>query len=347
MKLSAYTDGRDNNMNLIRIMAAYAVLISHSFVLATGNASDEPFSQSLGVTLGSIAVDIFFMASGLLVTGSLMRKQNLREFLLARIRRIFPALMVMLIIVVFIIGPLLTNAPLTDYFHDGATYRYFVKSITLLAGVGKNLPGLFENNPVPQAVNGSLWTLKLEIRMYAILALAWFALHRLMRPSDRSFKIFILIVTGISAVMQFRVCFGLTPYQQTPHLFFMFFSGASIYILKNRIALSYFAFNLSLVFLILSIFYRAAFPMVYTLTLPYLFLFFAFIPAGRIRSFNLVGDYSYGIYIYAFPVQQVIVNCWPTIGVFGVVVFTTIIVLPLAMLSWNLVESPAMRWNMK
>lgn len=102
MKLSHYTQGRDNNFNLIRIVAAMAVLITHSFAL-TGLA--EPFRDSLGMSMGDIAVDIFFITSVFLVTASILTRQSALEFLWARILRIYPALLVMLFITVFIFSP--------------------------------------------------------------------------------------------------------------------------------------------------------------------------------------------------------------------------------------------------
>ena len=99
MKLSDFTSGRDNNFNLIRIIAALAVLVTHSFALATGTSAAEPFQKTLGMTIGSIAVDIFFITSGFLVTGSLLTRKSFIdfiEFVWARVLRIFPALLVML-----------------------------------------------------------------------------------------------------------------------------------------------------------------------------------------------------------------------------------------------------------
>jgi len=101
MLLSDYANNKDNNFNLIRLLAAVAVLFGHSYALLR---LDEPLAVSLHTSLGSIAVDIFFIASGYLVGGSLLFKQSLRDYFLARILRIYPALIVMLLLTVFGLG---------------------------------------------------------------------------------------------------------------------------------------------------------------------------------------------------------------------------------------------------
>jgi peptidoglycan/LPS O-acetylase OafA/YrhL len=96
---------RDNNFKLIRVAAALAVLVTHSFVLATGDRDAEPLNDSLGLTLGDIAVDVFFVTSGFLVTASLLRRERTLDYLRARALRVYPALWAMLLVVVFALGP--------------------------------------------------------------------------------------------------------------------------------------------------------------------------------------------------------------------------------------------------
>ncbi len=104
MKVADLAQGKDNNFNLIRIIAAYAVLVQHAFPLALGPKTVVPLEVSLGVTIGMIAVDVFFMTSGFLVTASLLARKSTVEFVWARVLRIFPALFVMLMLTVFGLG---------------------------------------------------------------------------------------------------------------------------------------------------------------------------------------------------------------------------------------------------
>jgi peptidoglycan/LPS O-acetylase OafA/YrhL len=175
LKLSNCTQSKDNNFNLIRIIAAVAVLITHSFALVNGTGDAEPFRYSLGMTIGSIAVDVFFITSGFLVSASLINRQSTVEFILARFLRIYPALLVMLFLSVFVLGVFFTSLPLSSYLLDSKTYIYLLKCSTLVAGVVYQLPGVFDKNPYQYAINGSLWTMPYEIRMYIILVFVWFA----------------------------------------------------------------------------------------------------------------------------------------------------------------------------
>ncbi|MES2349843.1 MAG: acyltransferase family protein [Pseudomonadota bacterium] len=173
--LSNYAQGKNNNFNLIRIISALAVLVTHSFALATGSPLSEPFRSTLGMTMGSIAVDIFFITSGFLVTGSLLSKKSVTDFILSRCLRIYPALLITILITVFGLGIYFTTLPIGAYLHDTRTYVYLIKSSTLIKGVAFNLPGVFEANPFKESVNGSLWTMPYEIRMYGLLMLGWIA----------------------------------------------------------------------------------------------------------------------------------------------------------------------------
>jgi peptidoglycan/LPS O-acetylase OafA/YrhL len=130
VKLAELARGTDNNFNLLRMGAALAVLITHSFALAIGTGDAEPLRGSLGMTLGSISVDIFFITSGFLVTGSLLTRQNLIEFIWARVLRIFPALIAMLGLTVFGLGCFFTSLPLSSYLADTKTFAAIQEGLT-------------------------------------------------------------------------------------------------------------------------------------------------------------------------------------------------------------------------
>ena len=339
--LSNYSQGRDNNFNLLRIVAAFAVLVTHSFALAIGTGAAEPFRDSLGMTMGTIAVDVFFVTSGFLVTGSLLTRQNAREFLWARFLRVFPALLVMLLLTVFGLGPFLTSWPLSAYLTDAGTYGYLLKCATLVSGVWYNLPGVFMDNPFKSAVNGSLWSLPYEIRMYAIVLVVWLVCRRIQSIGDRAFSIAIVSATLAAGLFVLvRHIEGL-PADQFVSLFFMFFSGAACFLLKERIALSHGCFCFCAIGLLASALVGPRlFFVVYLLTIAYSVLYLAYIPAGPVRTYNRVGDYSYGVYIYAFPIQQSVAVLIPGVSVLLLFLISVCITLSLAVLSWHLLE----RW---
>ncbi len=342
MRLSDLARGRDNNFNLIRILAAIAVLVTHGFVLATGRSDVEPLRAQLGTTLGLIAVDVFFVTSGFLVTGSLLTRRSLLDFIWARVLRIYPALILMVLLTVFALGPLFTSWPLEEYFAHRVTRLYLAKTSTLFAGVAYMLPGVFETNPYPRAVNGSLWTMPYEVRMYAILAATWALLRLLPNFTARVFQSVVLLFTALGAIGAVAVHFLLPVDPQYPRLFFMFFTGASVYVLKERLALNRAPFALCVTVLAASTLNRHAFAVAYLFTLPYIVFYLAYVPGGPVRAYNRLGDYSYGFYIYAFPVQQMVAALVPGITPGGMIALAGAATLALAALSWHGIERRAL-----
>ena len=161
---SSSADFRNNAFDLIRIFAAGAVLLSHSFPL-TG--LEEP-TVGRNSTLGSFAVWVFFSLSGYLVAASLTHTATLSEFAKKRLLRVLPALVFFVLCGTLIIGPMLSTLDLTTYFTHPKTWSYLV--VNPAFGLQSELPGVFEKNVFPSEFNGSMWTIKYELLMYAILA---------------------------------------------------------------------------------------------------------------------------------------------------------------------------------
>ena len=344
MLLAELARGRDNNLNLLRITAALAVLASHSWALATGNSMLEPLRQSIDVSLGTLAVDVFFVTSGFLVTASLLSRSSAIDFLLGRSLRIYPALVVMVALTVGVLGPLFTTLDLTQYLHAYGTRAYLVYNSTVSSDVSHSLPGVFEGNPWPGAVNGSLWTLPYEVRMYATLLLAW-ALLRVAGPR-RPFLMRLLIPTAAAASGLLLLKSSSDAHLDEPglRLFFMFFAGSSCQVFKDRIRLHTAGAALAATTMTgCALFAPRHFTAVFMFTMPYLLLYLAFVPAGLLRKYNTMGDYSYGVYIYAFPVQQVLVALLPGIDAPLLLMLSALATLTLAALSWHLIEERSLR----
>jgi len=126
-------------------------------------------------------------------------------------------------------------------------------------------------------------------------------------------------------------------------LFSMFFMGAAIYVFREKICIRLCFFVLSLILLILAYFNQNMFFIIYIIVLPYFIFYVAYAPSGWIRKFNNMGDYSYGIYIYAFPVQQSIIALNPRISTQMMVLLSASITFPLAFLSWHIVEKHSLK----
>lgn len=341
-RLSELAVNKNNNFNLLRLAAAIAVLAGHCFPLATGLEANFWIGHHLGISLGSVAVDIFFITSGFLVTGSLLSNKDTIKFIKARTLRVYPALLVMLFFTTIFIGAYFTKLQTTDYFTNHDTYWYLLKNASLITGVSFTLPGVFETNPYKIAVNGSLWTLPYEIWMYSALALIWLALSVFSTLRLRIFKITIIIFALLSLVIYNSINLSDSRYFQLIKLFAMFFSGATYFVLQKRIILSLPLFCFTSIALGVSMLNKDVFHVVYSLTLTYLLICAAYMPAGRIRAFNRIGDYSYGVYIYAFPVQQSVAAIFPIISVGEMLLISLLFTFAFAALSWHLIEKPSL-----
>lgn len=333
--------GRDNNFHLVRLVAASAVLLSHSFPLSTGSLDSEPLRKSLGCTPGSIAVDFFFAISGLLVTMSLVRRNSIVDFLRARFFRIWPALTVAICLAAFIIGPVFTTLSLPAYFSSHETWRHIAKNLVLLRGIDYTLPGVFDANPQPHAINGSLWTLPWEVKCYLYLLASWIVVR--MKTSE---KVFRLVVIAVWAALFCWHCWSMTHTtleHSAPRLNLMFASGVAIYLYREAFVLSWRWLGAALVALALSAIDLRLFGVVYVVAVPYVMLCLAYLPRGRILHFNRLGDYSYGVYVYAFPTQQTLMCLLPALGVASLFAASLAATLAMAVLSWHFVEKPALR----
>ncbi len=342
--LSSFVDDRDNNFNLLRLFAAFLVLYSHCYAVTTGLSSEEPLRAQFGVTFGSIAVDIFFVTSGFLVTSSLLIRRSAAHFLRARVLRIFPALIVAQLLTVFILGTWLTSLPLNVYISSTDTIISLVRNISLFTGISFTLPGVFENNPMRSLVNASLWTLPYEIGMYAGLFLLWFMLSRSNKNQSGQFERAIFSVAALSLAVHICSHFMWRD-SALLRLTCMFSIGSSFYLLKERMAIAGKYFAYCAIFLMLSTINKQVFFIVYTFVIPYLVFCLAYLPKGFIRSYNSIGDYSYGIYIYAFPIQQSLVFLLPGISITKLLILSTMITSLLAMFSWHFIESRALKYK--
>src|ERR1700722_5394146 len=161
--------GRDNNFNLLRILAAIAVLVSHAHPIAFGQGTTEPLEDLLGMSLGTLAVLTFFAISGYFISQSFQNKRSALEFAIARGLRVFPGLLVVLLLTVFLLGPIFTELDLVEYFSNRETILYIPRNLRLWP-LQYDLPGVFDKNPLPKAINGSLWSLAYEVACYVMVA---------------------------------------------------------------------------------------------------------------------------------------------------------------------------------
>ena len=343
MRLSEYAVGRDNNFNLIRLLAALCVLFSHSVAVLGLPSQQEFFFDHVGLSLAEMAVDVFFVTSGFLVAGSLVNRRNVIAFLWARALRIYPALLVMLALTVFVLAPSLTSLSLADYFTAQQTYEYFAKCATLISGVRYALPGVFETTPLKGEFNGSLWTLPIELRLYLYLAAGWLILAAARAGRIQAMTIIAPLACAVFLVIILRGRLLGNSFNSADIRVFMFLYGTTLYLWRDKVPLRPGILSAAFACMLLAAaFNPSAFFVAYVFCLAPLVLHLAYLPKGRIRSFNDWGDFSYGVYIYAFPIQQTLAFLFPGMSLLAMVASSASASLGLAALSWTLIEKRAL-----
>ena len=336
------TSNKDNNLNLIRLIASIFVIYNHSFIIS-GFMFDEPLWKKYTsmVTFGNLGVDIFFVTSGFLLSLSLLAKQNLPQFFVNRVLRIFPGLIFSLLITLLVVGLFFSDLGFFEFFKNDQTWHFLIYNSILLKGVVYLLPGAFQGNPVP-SVNGSLWTLPHELTAYIALFLLASASLIFKKYFLVLFKSFLVLLCAYCYFRYAQGYYDIGKISEKYRLYFFFLFGASVgaFVKYLKLDMRWAVFFLVLIILCLP-YKKVLFP-VYTLLLPYVVFAFAYIPSGGIRKFNMIGDYSYGMYIYGFFVQQCIVAVLNSITPHMLFVSSFFITLIVSVLSWHFIESPAL-----
>jgi len=325
-----------NNFTALRWFAAGLVLYGHSFVFL-----GLPEPTFLGwVPMGPLGVYIFFAISGYLVAQSWDSDPHCLRFLQRRALRIFPGLIVCTLLSVFLLGPLFTSLELVDYFRSSRTWGYF-SNIRLY--ITFYLPGVFETNPIPNAVNGSLWSLPVEFSMYLVLALLGFL--RIPKAGWVLFAVGLMCVSKLWAMTspEMLVVYG-TDLRQVAICGVYFWVG----VLFFRYGISRFISITSIICAIAVWLSLTRWPELFVMAswvlLPFIALAFGLATSPWLSRMSRL-DYSYGIYIYAFPIQQALANLDPKMPFWLYLVLTTVFTLFLAALSWHWVERLALRFK--
>ena len=335
--------GRDNNLNAIRMAAASAVLVSHAWLVTGGATAVEPLHVQTGEPLGHFAVAVFFAVSGLLIARSFDRRRSTIHFFVARVLRLYPALLAVLMLTV-IAGALVTQLGLTEYLRNPATWTYVPANLSL-AFMQYPLPGVFESNPLGPSINGSLWTLLYEVACYVgvvVLGLLGILKRRWTMLAVMVLASLARVAGPLMAEASSSVSPGLAlHFKLLTLLGFPFMLGTFAYVWRERIRLSgWIAMLLWLPVPLLA--GTGMMAIMITLALVYTTFWIGFVPKGPALAYNRLGDYSYGVYIYAFPVQQLLVFLFPGMAPLTNIALAVPITLVLAALSWNLVEARAL-----
>jgi peptidoglycan/LPS O-acetylase OafA/YrhL len=330
-----------NNFDLLRILFAWFVIVSHSYVLNGDGATDPLFVATNSTFLFSfIGVKGFFIISGYLIFKSMMVSTSIFEYLVKRVLRIFPALAVVLLITlatVYFIYP----SNLAPFFSNKEVYAYFLGNLILFKP-HFFIQGIFSGLP-STAINGSLWTIEYEFFFYLFILLFFFV---------RSHKRVLKIALTVVVVMFLMVRLMFYNWTVQTHFFIplepLFDLG--IYFLMGSL-LSCFDFEtinykhaiavVLLLALIAAIYFGVGHTVVYV-TLPFLVIYLGK-QTSKVATFvhASIGDPSYGIYLYAFPLQQFIIY-WFRPSTLLLFIASTIGAFIFGYLSWILIEKKAL-----
>lgn len=328
---TAWDAGR-NHFHLIRLVAAWMVIYSHAWAITGAPGADHIGHLTAGVMpAGGLAVDVFFVISGFLVAASFERNR-IRTFVAARALRIYPALIVNVLLVVLVLGPLLTTA--ADYWSNATTWRYLRANATLTSAQFW-LPGVFDDLP-RTAVNGSLWTLPIEVRLYVALLLAGVAgmlAPRRYAPAWALAMIALWTLAHLRAPLPEHL-------QNLVWLVSFFITGTLFWTLRTRIRLDG---RVLLALLIVAAITRGGpgFKAAYLAVVVYGTFWLAFLPG---RPLIVRNDLSYGVYLYGWPMQQLAFLAGATTILANILVASAL-AFGCAALSWFLVEKPALSYR--
>lgn len=331
---------RGPGFDQIRIAAAIAVLLHHSRGVEYVDMRVDPLFQFSGgeIHFGLFAVLVFFAISGFLVTPRLLRSENIIDFAAHRILRVFPALIVVVIASMAVLGPVLTNFSLASYFFDPNLYRYAKNAITLTYDY---LPGVINSDGHSILINGALWTLHFEVLSYATLALT--SMVGLLRRRSL-FLILFLVSYGINFSMSFDPTLAAVfpgRFLTFIKLFVYFGAGVTLFIFADRVPFSK-ALAIGALVLVAAALPFGLGAVVMPLCLPYLIIFCG-LSALPGRSL-LKHDLSYGVYLIHAPVLAAFTLSFPNLRIWWLVaVIVFLITLVLSYLSWTCVERPALR----
>jgi peptidoglycan/LPS O-acetylase OafA/YrhL len=324
----------NNRLDFVRLVAAYMVLFSHSFPLF--GLTWEPLGFTGAGSTGELAVLIFFIISGFLITASYQNSPNVFSFILNRMLRLIPALAFVVLLSICVLGPILTTLPVHEYFNHTGTWKY-LRNILIYPQMAY-LPGVFEGLPHPGAVNGALWTLRIEFTMYlAVPILSFFGLlhpKRIWWVVAAFWVLFVHYLNKKNPPIYF--------FMESVPLFkfgFVYMVGAAFYVCRKHIPMKLEYALLGAGLFIGSLYTPfAMFGMLIFLAYP--LLYFGLRPRFAIK----IPDISYGVYIFAFPLQQSYM--W-YIGSMKHLIWFPLTVAPVvtlcAIISWYLVERPALR----
>jgi peptidoglycan/LPS O-acetylase OafA/YrhL len=321
-----------NNFNLLRLIFAGMVIISHAAELKDGNRSHELLTVIFGtISFGELAVDSFFIISGYLITRSWIESPNFFRYLRSRVLRIYPGFICASLICAFILGPMVSGQ---TYFSE-FNYFDYIKSLIFLKP--PKIPEVFHGSFYPD-INGSMWTIFYEFSCYVLVAA--FGLLGIYKK-----KIAILFLCLALATLYFLNeihAIELIKTQKYVRLGMVFFAGSCFYLYEKIIPWKMTYAITSILIAISLLFSKGLAEISLAIFWGYAILYFAK-NAKEIAVVNKIPDFSFGLYLYAWPINKTIYWYFPETGVYACMIVTVLLSIISGIVSWYLIEKPFLK----
>ncbi len=328
-----------NNFGLLRLSFAFIVIVSHSFELIDGDRSREPLTRLFGtISLGDFGVDGFFLVSGYLITQSFETSRTVWSYTWKRVLRIYPGFIVASLVCLIFVAPFsgvdLTKLPGSEWVKS--SFRMILLSPPVL-------PGAFSGQP-HAALNGSMWTIAYEFRCYVLIAILGLLGLLRRRPLFLTLSTITLLLAAflpidLQPVGVLYDFFGTL--RESLRFTSIFLFGAVFYLYRDKVSYSTFGAMIAAALLIASLFDARTSALAIPTLGGFLIFWFSFLPnTARLNAINRSTDISYGTYLYAWPVQMLLVRFFPNISPMSVLLAATFFSGALAFLSWYLLEKP-------
>jgi peptidoglycan/LPS O-acetylase OafA/YrhL len=331
----------DNNFNFIRLVLTILVLLAHAPELIDGDRHREILTNIFHtLSFGELAVNGFFLLSGYLILQSWQRKPQFASFLKKRILRIYPGFIVASLVSIFIVTPLAIHP--IDFWQPVDLYAHLQRLVFLDT---PNVPdNVFQGNPYPK-VNSSMWTIVHEFRCYLLVAILG-VIGGLNRATGW------LVMSGVVFFVHnlpLAICFPQLSVEFAHHLsdlirlLTFFCAGGCFYLLRDRIRYTKKYALLALGMAIFSLFSERLLHLILPTLGGYGFFWFAFLKIPSLKWFHTASDISYGIYLYGWPTEKLLIWYFPALSPWAVFICAVGITAVCGFSSWHLVEKPCLR----
>lgn len=321
--------GRSNNLHIMRFVASVAVIFSHAYAATLGEGKSDivnAFTKGK-ISIGGIAVAMFFLCSGYLIAKSSTRQRGVAEFFSARLIRLIPPL-ALVIFVTVAVGAFITTLSFSEYFSSPVTYKYFLNIVLLRQ---YELPGVFESNPYAGSVNGALWTLPVEFLCYVVCYLC--ARLGFFDKKRYALTLPLIVVAAVGAL------FVSKPLLLAIRPCLLFYIGMGYFVFRDRIKLDIKWFIIAVIGFAIS-FALNGVMIAFLIFFPYI-MFVLWFGVKQCPDFiGVLGNFSYGIYLWGFFIQQLMMHFFGEMTVLSNFGLSSIASIILAIISYYITEKP-------